>query len=123
MINYALTDEVRDPYEDFNRKTFELNEKLDQKILKPIAETYSTLPPKVKNGITNFFNNLEDVETSINQLLQGKPKKSINDFSRFILNSTIGLAGLIDVASKMGLDRHEEDFGQTLAVWLSLIHI
>ena len=117
MINYALTDEVRDPYEDFNRKTFELNEKLDQKILKPIAETYSTLPPKVKNGITNFFNNLEDVETSINQLLQGKPKKSINDFSRFILNSTIGLAGLIDVASKMGLDRHEEDFGQTLAVW------
>ena len=117
MVNYALTDELRDPYENFNRKTFEFNEKLDQKILKPIAQTYSMFPPKVKNGVSNFFNNLEDVETSINQLLQGKPKKSINDFSRFILNSTIGLAGLIDVASKMGLDRHEEDFGQTLAVW------
>ena len=106
-----------DPFEDFNRKTFEFNEKLDESILKPIAKTYSNFPPRIKIGVTNFFNNLEDVETSINQLLQGKPKKSINDITRFAINSTIGLAGFIDIASKIGLDRHEEDFGQTLAVW------
>ena len=116
-FNYLIADEVRDPYENFNRKTFEFNEKLDENILKPIATTYSKFPPKIKIGVSNFFNNLEDVETSINQFLQGKPKKSINDFSRFLINSTIGLGGFIDVASKIGLERHEEDFGQTLAVW------
>ena len=113
----TISDEVNDPFEELNRKTFEFNENVDEKILKPIAKFYSNFPPKVKNGVTNFFNNLEDVETSINQLLQGKPKKSINDISRFIINSTIGLVGFIDVASKFGLERHEEDFSQTLAVW------
>ena len=112
-----VSEEVNDPFEDFNRKTFEFNENVDEKLLKPIAKFYSNFPPKVKNGVSNFFNNLEDVETSINQILQGKPKKSINDITRFIINSTIGLAGFIDVASKIGLERHEEDFGQTLAVW------
>jgi phospholipid-binding lipoprotein MlaA len=112
-----ISDEVNDPFEELNRKTFEFNENVDEKILKPVAKFYSNFPPKIKNVVTNFFNNLEDVETSINQVLQGKPKKSINDISRFIINSTIGLAGFIDVASKIGLERHEEDFGQTLAVW------
>ena len=112
-----ISDEVNDPFEELNRKIFEINENVDEKILKPVAKFYSNFPPKIKNGVTNFFNNLEDVETSINQVLQGKPKKSINDISRFIINSTIGLAGFIDVASKIGLERHEEDFGQTLAVW------
>ena len=112
-----VSEEVNDPFEDFNRKTFEFNENVDEKLLKPIAKFYSNFPPKVKNGVSNFFNNLEDVETSINQILQGKPKKSINDITRFIINSTIGLVGFIDVASKIGLERHEEDFGQTLAVW------
>ena len=113
----TISDDINDPFEEFNRKTFEFNENVDEKILKPIAKFYSNFPPKVKNGVTNFFNNLEDVETSINQLLQGKPKKSINDISRFIINSTIGLVGFVDVASKIGLERHEEDFSQTLAVW------
>ena len=112
-----ISDDINDPFEEFNRKTFEFNENVDEKILKPVAKFYSNFPPKVKNGVTNFFNNLEDVETSINQLLQGKPKKSINDISRFIINSTIGLVGFVDVASKIGLERHEEDFSQTLAVW------
>ena len=116
-INNVIADDIRDPFEDFNRKTFEFNEKVDEKVLKPIAKTYSKFPQKFKNGVTNFFNNLEDVETSINQFLQGKPKKSLNDITRFFINSTIGLGGFIDVASKIGLDRHEEDFGQTLAVW------
>ena len=109
--------DVKDPFEKINRKTFEFNENLDEKILKPTAKFYSKFPPRVKNGITNFFNNLEEVDTCVNQLLQGKPKKSANDLTRFLINSTIGLGGFIDVASKMGLERHEEDFGQTLAVW------
>jgi len=113
----AFGDEVNDPFENLNRKTFEFNENMDEKILKPIAETYSELPPKIKLGFSNFFNNLEEVDTFVNQLLQGKPKESINDFTRFIINTTIGLGGFIDVASKVGLERHEEDFGQTLAVW------
>jgi phospholipid-binding lipoprotein MlaA len=111
------TEEVNDPLEDLNRKTYEFNEKLDSTILKPTAELYSKFPPKVKQGVTNFFNNLEEIDTSVNQLLQGKPKKSLNDLTRFVINSTIGIGGLFDVASKMGLERHEEDFGQTLAVW------
>lgn len=117
FIGNLYSDQVRDPFEDFNRKTFNINERIDEKVLKPIAKTYSKLPPNIKNGVSNFFNNLEDVETSINQFLQGKPKKSFNDISRFFINSTIGLGGFIDVASKIGLERHEEDFGQTLAVW------
>ena len=111
------TEEVNDPLEDLNRITYEFNEKLDSTILKPTAELYSKFPPKVKQGVTNFFNNLEEIDTSVNQLLQGKPKKSLNDLTRFVINSTIGIGGLFDVASKMGLERHEEDFGQTLAVW------
>jgi len=109
--------EINDPYENLNRKTYEFNENLDEKIAKPIAEIYSKFPPPIKNGVTNFFNNLEEVDTFINQLLQGKPKESLNDLTRFIINSTIGLVGFIDVASKIGLERHEEDFGQTLGVW------
>ncbi len=109
--------EVNDPFENINRKTFEFNQNLDEKILKPTAKFYSKFPPRVKNGITNFFNNLEEVDTCVNQLLQGKPKKSANDLTRFLINSTVGLGGFIDVASTMGLERHEEDFGQTLAVW------
>ena len=113
----VFSDEVSDPFENLNRKTFEFNEKIDEKIAKPIAQTYSQLPPKIKKGVSNFFDNLEEVDTFVNQLLQGKPKESINDLTRFLINTTIGLGGFIDVASKMGLERHEEDFGQTLAVW------
>ena len=114
---FAFSDEVNDPFEKLNRKTFEFNEKMDEKIAKPIAQTYSQLPPKIKKGVSNFFDNLEEVDTFVNQLLQGKPKESINDLTRFLINTTIGFGGFIDVASNMGLERHEEDFGQTLAVW------
>ena len=116
-ISDISANEINDPYENLNRKTFQFNENLDEKIAKPIAEIYSNFPPPIKSGVTNFFNNLEEVDTFINQLLQGKPKESLNDLTRFIINSTIGLAGFIDVASKIGLERHEEDFGQTLGVW------
>ena len=116
-ISDISANEINDPYENLNRKTYQFNENLDEKIAKPIAKIYSEFPPPIKSGVTNFFNNLEEVDTFINQLLQGKPKESLNDLTRFIINSTIGLAGFIDVASKIGLERHEEDFGQTLGVW------
>ena len=111
-------EEIDDPCEDLNRDIFIFNEKLDEKLLKPAALTYRKVTPQfARTGVTNFFNNLEEIDTTINQVLQGEIKYAFNDASRFVINSTIGLLGLIDVASKMGLERHEEDFGQTLGVW------
>lgn len=111
-------EDINDPIENLNRDIFVLNEKLDEKILKPAALAYRKVTPQfARTGVTNFFNNLEEIDTTINQVLQGEIKYAISDSGRFIINSTIGLFGLIDVASKMGLERHEEDFGQTLGVW------
>lgn len=107
-----------DPFEEINRTIWKINETLDDNFAKPIAEVYETVTPTfVQSGITNFFKNLNEVDNTINQLLQGKPAFAINDFTRFVINSTIGLAGFMDVASSIGLERHREDFGQTLAVW------
>ena len=111
-------EEINDPFEDLNRDIFVFNEKLDEKILKPTALVYRKVTPQfARTGVTNFFNNLEEIDTTINQVLQGEIKYAFNDAGRFVINTTIGLFGLIDVASKMGLERHEEDFGQTLGVW------
>ena len=111
-------EEINDPFEDLNRDIFIFNEKLDEKLLKPAALTYRKVTPQfARKGVTNFFNNLEEIDTTINQVLQGEIKYAFNDAGRFVINSTIGLFGLIDVASKMGLEKHEEDFGQTLGVW------
>ena len=109
--------DINDPFEDINRSIFNFNESVDKNFLKPVAKVYSKTPVPIKKGVTNFFNNLEEVETSINQVLQGKPKRAINDISRFIINSTLGIGGLIDVASKLGMPSHDEDFAQTLALW------
>ena len=110
--------EINDPFEDLNRNIFVFNEKLDEKILKPTALAYRKVTPQfARTGVTNFFNNLEEIDTTINQVLQGEIKYAFNDAGRFVINTTIGLFGLIDVASKMGLERHQEDFGQTLGVW------
>ena len=111
-------EEINDPFEDLNRDIFIFNEKLDEKLLKPAALTYRKVTPQfARTGVTNFFNNLEEIDTTINQVLQGEIKYAFNDAGRFVINSTIGLFGLLDVASKMGLEKHEEDFGQTLGVW------
>ena len=111
-------EEINDPFEDLNRDIFIFNEKLDEKLLKPAALAYRKVTPQfARTGVTNFFNNLEEIDTTINQVLQGEIKYAFNDAGRFVINSTIGLFGLIDVASKMGLEKHEEDFGQTLGVW------
>jgi phospholipid-binding lipoprotein MlaA len=115
--SFISSEEVSDPFEDINRLTFEINETLDKVIARPTANFYSKFPTPIKKGVTNLFDNLEEINTSVNQALQGKPLTALNDISRFVINSTIGIAGIFDVATAMGLKRHEEDFGQTLAVW------
>lgn len=111
------SEDVSDPFEDINRLTFQFNESLDSIVAKPTANFYSKFPTPVKKGVTNLFDNLEEINTSVNQVLQGKPLTALNDISRFVINSTIGLYGIFDVATALGLKRHEEDFGQTLAIW------
>jgi phospholipid-binding lipoprotein MlaA len=108
----------RDPWEGLNRATFEFNDGLDRALVKPVAEGYRfVMPEPVRIAVINFFANLKDPWIAVNQLLQGKPRLAVDDLGRFVWNSTFGLLGLIDVASDMGLTKHNEDFGQTLAVW------
>lgn len=107
-----------DPFESYNRAMFSFNDGLDTYFLKPVAEGYDAVVPNpVKTGITNFFSNIGDIFVILNDLLQFKFTQAIEDTGRFIFNSTIGLYGLIDVATPMGLEKHNEDFGQTLATW------
>jgi len=107
-----------DPFQDLNEKTHKLNQSLDKSIATPIAKAYRNVTPDfVEVGVTNFTDNIEDVNIALNNLLQGKIKEGFSDIFRFTLNSTIGVLGLFDVASTIGLEKHSEDFGQTLAVW------
>ena len=107
-----------DPFESYNRAMFSFNDGLDKYFLKPVAEGYDTVVPNpIKTGVSNFFSNLGDIFVILNDILQFKFTQAIEDTGRFIFNSTIGLYGLIDVATPMGLEKHNEDFGQTLATW------
>ena len=107
-----------DPYEDTNRSFYRFNDALDRHVMKPVAETYADVTPKpVRNSVTNFFDNLEYLNVILHSFLQGKLKQGFSDVARFTVNSTVGIGGLFDVASGMGLREHEEDFGQTLATW------
>lgn len=106
-----------DPFENFNRAVFVFNDGLDRSILKPTARIYRELPDPVQTGAGNFFSNLDDVRVALNNLLQAKPDQALSDVMRVVINSTLGLAGLIDLATPMGLERHNEDFGQTLGYW------
>ena len=109
---------VDDPWEKFNRKMFAFNESLDHHILKPVAVRYRTYTPKPVQGlINNFFNNLGDIRNFANALLQLKLKDASVSLTRFVINSTIGQLGFVDVASPIGLEKHYEDFGLTLAHW------
>jgi Surface lipoprotein len=109
---------VEDPFEDYNRKIWAFNEFLDDNFAKPTAEVYTSVAPDfIEIGISNFFRNLNELDNTANQLLQGKPLLAINDLSRFLINSTLGLGGFIDIGSRFGLVRHDEDFGQTLGSW------
>jgi len=108
----------RDPLESFNRQVFEFNEGLDKVVLKPLAQVYdAVLPVPVQECLSNGFSNLREPSNALNNLLQGKGAEAISDVCRFAINTTVGLLGCFDVATRMGLEKHREDFGQTLAVW------
>lgn len=108
----------KDPFEGFNRAMFAVNEGIDVAIVKPLAQGYDTVAPlPVKVVVGNFFGNLWDVWTALNNLLQGKPGDAASDVGRVLVNSTVGIGGAFDVAGEMGLTKHSEEFGQTLAVW------
>jgi len=114
----GMGSDPRDPFESYNRSMFAFNDALDRNVVKPVATTYADyLPEFVRIGVNNFFGNLGDVWTAVNNYLQLKPVPATQDVARVIFNTTFGLAGLIDFATPMGLPKHEEDFGQTLAVW------
>jgi len=108
----------RDPWESFNRSIHTFNTTFDDAIARPVAEAYQFVTPDfVETGVSNFFGNLGDVGTVVNDILQGKIEQAMQDLTRFVFNSTFGLLGLFDVATHMDLPKHDEDFGQTLATW------
>ncbi|MGH8246177.1 MAG: MlaA family lipoprotein, partial [Gammaproteobacteria bacterium] len=107
-----------DPLEPANRAFFSINETLDKYLIKPVAETYADVAPEpFRVMVTNFFDNLTYLNVILNSFLQGKFNEGFSDVGRFIINSTIGIGGLVDVATDMGMEIHDEDLGQTLAVW------
>jgi phospholipid-binding lipoprotein MlaA len=114
----AAGDNPHDPFEGFNRAMFSVNEGLDMVFFKPIAQGYdAAVPLPAQAGISSFFDNLLEIQNAFNNLLQGKGGDAAIDLGRLLVNSTVGIFGLFDVASELGLARHQEDFGQTLAVW------
>lgn len=107
----------KDPFEGFNRAMFAVNEGLDV-VIKPVAQGYDAAAPlPVKTGIGNFFGNLYDIWTAFNNFLQGKGGDGVSDVGRVLVNTTIGIGGIFDVASELGMEKHTEDFGQTLGKW------
>ena len=107
-----------DPWEKMNRKVHAFNVHVDRAIVKPVAVRYARhVPPRVRRGVRNFFNNLREPSTIVNDLLQGKFARAGCDSLRFLINSTAGVLGVFDVAAHLDMPRHREDFGQTLARW------
>lgn len=118
LAGCATSGNPKDPIEGYNRAMFSFNETVDKAVIKPVAQGYNYVTPQpVQTGVSNFFGNLADIWTSVNNLLQGKPGDALSDAGRVLINSTVGILGLFDVATPMGLEKHEEDFGQTLGRW------
>ncbi|MAE96087.1 MAG: ABC transporter [Deltaproteobacteria bacterium] len=122
LLGVALTNGCAtngpDPYEETNLSVFAFNEGVDRIILEPVAKGWDfVLPDFVQTGIGNFFDNLRMIRTGLNDLLQGKPGRAGTDMRRFLVNSTVGIVGLVDVASMAEIPHYREDFGQTLGVW------
>lgn len=108
----------KDPFEPFNRGVYQFNETVDKAIVKPAAKGYNAvMPAPGKMMVSNFFSNLDDVIVTVNDLLQFKIVNAVSDGGRILVNSTVGIYGLVDVASQVGLEKHHEDFGQTLGYW------
>jgi phospholipid-binding lipoprotein MlaA len=108
----------RDPWEGFNRRSYEFNEGVDRVVLKPAATWYrEKVPPLLRTGVSNFFGNLSDAWSAVNSLLQFRLQDAEENLARFQINTTFGILGIFDVASDLNIDRHREDFGQTLGRW------
>jgi len=108
----------QDPWESWNRGVYKINDKLDRAVAKPVARTYvKVVPEPIRIGVSNVFSNLETPDVMINDALQGKLRAAANDLGRFLLDSIVGFAGIFDPATAVGLDRNNEDFGQTLGKW------
>lgn len=115
---WAASLEDRDPWEGYNRAVFTFNDTLDFYVLRPAATGYDRIMPNpLQNGVSNFFSNLGEIKTIANSVLQLKLKQAGLDTTRFLVNSTVGLFGFIDIGSRIGLEKHDEDFGQTLGYW------
>lgn len=118
LISGCATPQNPDPLESLNRKTFAFNEGVDKVVLKPTATAYRAVVPElVRQGVSNFFRNLGDPWSSINLILQGRLKEGLSDLGRFGVNTTIGLLGLMDVATDWGIPRHGQGFSDTLSAW------
>lgn len=118
LLAGCATQANRDPLEGLNRGIYKFNDVADKAVLKPVAGAYkAVLPSPVRTGVNNFFDNLSTVVTLVNDLLQFKFSKAMDDAGRFVINTTVGLGGLIDVASMDGVPKNNEDFGQTLGHW------
>lgn len=110
--------DVHDPYETFNRKSYRFTDEIDRRLFEPIADIYiEYVPEAVQRPVNNFYRNLSYPSVILNSFLQGKIRQGFSDTLRFLINSTIGIGGLADMAGHMGFQEHNEDFGQTLAVW------
>ncbi|MDO8301507.1 MAG: VacJ family lipoprotein [Lacisediminimonas sp.] len=118
LAGCAIGKDPRDPFEGFNRAMYSVNDKVDRYALKPTAEVYrDTVPSFVQTGVYNFFGNLGDVWTAVNNLLQGKIGHGVSDVMRVAVNTVLGLGGVLDIASEAGMPKHKQDFGATLGVW------
>ena len=114
----ALAAPTPDPLQPFNRAMFTFNDAVDRVVFRPLAVGYrAVFPQPIRNGVNNFFNNLRTPTILLNDILQGKPKRAQKTINRFLVNSTIGLLGFVDIATSLGFPKHQEDYGQTLAVW------
>jgi phospholipid-binding lipoprotein MlaA len=115
----ATTDgDERDPFEGFNRGVYRFNETFDEYVAKPVATGYrKALHAEIRVRVGNFFSNVQDIFIGVNNFLQGKFEDGVNDWARFVFNSTFGVFGLHDFASDAGLEKHNEDFGQTFGRW------
>ncbi len=107
----------RDPFEDVNRVMWDFNQEVDEAVIKPAAEVYKKVPEPIRTSLHNMFENLQEPWSVVNNVLQGKPTGAAVSAGRFFFNTTIGLLGLLDPATEMGLTKREESLGQTLAVW------
>lgn len=118
LTGCATGSNPQDPYENYNRKVFSFNKQVDKMVYKPIAQVYDKVTPTpLRRGITNFFDNINQLPIIANNFLQGNMEWFVSDIGRLIVNTTLGVGGIFDVATRLDIEKHEQDFGLTLAKW------